>query len=248
VIKSIDFASYGNPSGDCGYYQKGSDCHSPQSLAVIESACLGKASCTLAISDELFGSVCEGDNAQKMVVQATCTEASAFHLRATIPVNSQAEIHVPKLGLSNVVITENTKVVWQNNMYVPGDAGIISGRDANTEVVFMTGSGTYEFTTTGAASEVSCFLLKEGTVGQLSCADKEAVISMVKFASFGNPFGTCDSQIGYGSCHAGSSVHVIENTCLHKNSCAISVDDFTFGDVCGSIDERQLAVELVCSK
>ncbi|KAL6962179.1 Beta-galactosidase 16, partial [Sarracenia purpurea var. burkii] len=53
-ISRITFASFGTPSGDCGGYAIGS-CHSSNSKAVVEKACLGKRKCSIPQSYQVFG-------------------------------------------------------------------------------------------------------------------------------------------------------------------------------------------------
>ncbi|CAN4121080.1 unnamed protein product [Withania somnifera] len=53
-ISKILFASFGNPSGDCDDYAMGL-CHSSNSKAIVEKACLGKRRCTIAHSSKRFG-------------------------------------------------------------------------------------------------------------------------------------------------------------------------------------------------
>ncbi|XP_054805013.1 beta-galactosidase 9 isoform X1 [Prosopis cineraria] len=75
VISSITFASYGNPQGSCQNFVRGS-CHAPNSLSIVSQACRGQKSCSLEISDTLFG----GDPCQGVVktlaVEATCSSPS----------------------------------------------------------------------------------------------------------------------------------------------------------------------------
>ncbi len=72
-------------------------------------------------------------------------DGASIRLDATIPVNSQAKVSVPKLGLSNVVVEEGSKVVWQNGSYVAGAAGITGGSENPDYVTFDVGSGVYSF-------------------------------------------------------------------------------------------------------
>lgn len=53
-ISRIIFASLGTPSGDCGSYAVGS-CHSSNSRAIVEKACLGKTKCSIPQSYQIFG-------------------------------------------------------------------------------------------------------------------------------------------------------------------------------------------------
>ncbi|KAK4488971.1 hypothetical protein RD792_004762 [Penstemon davidsonii] len=71
-------------------------------------------------------------------------------------------------------------------------------------------------------------------------------ISAVKFASFGDPVGTCGSYV-QGQCHDPNSVSMVEKVCLHKNDCELELSKENFDmQLCPSL-VKQLAVEVVCS-
>ncbi|RLN05025.1 beta-galactosidase 3 [Panicum miliaceum] len=71
-ISSVKFASLGNPSGTCRSYQKGS-CHHPNSLSVVEKACLNTNSCTVSLSDAGSGDdLCPGVT-KTLAVEADCS-------------------------------------------------------------------------------------------------------------------------------------------------------------------------------
>ena len=70
-------------------------------------------------------------------------------LEVSVPVNSQANVSVPKIGLANVVVTEGSKTVWENGGFVKGVSGISSGVETKDYVTFETGSGSYTFVLKG---------------------------------------------------------------------------------------------------
>jgi len=70
-------------------------------------------------------------------------------LDVTTPVNSLANISVPKTGLRNVTITESGKTIWKNGEFLKGIPGITSGTEIKDDVTFETGSGSYTFVLTG---------------------------------------------------------------------------------------------------
>ncbi|EHA8587341.1 beta-galactosidase 3 [Cocos nucifera] len=71
------------------------------------------------------------------------------------------------------------------------------------------------------------------------------LISSIAFASFGNPSGTCRSY-RQGSCHYPNSISVVGKACLHKNQCAVSLSEDSFGnDLCPSM-VKTLAIEAAC--
>jgi len=72
-------------------------------------------------------------------------DGNQLRLDVTIPVNSQAKVSVPKMGLENVTIKADGKVIWENSSYVGGVAGITGGSEDDRYVTFDVGSGSYSF-------------------------------------------------------------------------------------------------------
>ncbi len=64
-------------------------------------------------------------------------------LDVTIPVNSKAEVSVPKISLENISVAEGGKVIWKDGSYVSGVAGIAGGSESADYVTFHIGSGSY---------------------------------------------------------------------------------------------------------
>lgn len=71
--------------------------------------------------------------------------ADAFELRVTIPANTTAQVSLPKLGRSEIAVTEGRIPVWQEGNFVPGVAGITTGAETQDSVVLDVGSGSYSF-------------------------------------------------------------------------------------------------------
>jgi hypothetical protein len=99
----------------------------------------------------------------------------------------------------------------------------------------------------------------------LSCPEHEK-ISFIRFASFGTPqqlplhssWNTKTSEVPktqffLGRCHAGSSLHVMEQLCLNQQSCHMKVRSSEFGDnnnvdnECAKFTKR-LAVQYYCTQ
>ena len=80
-----------------------------------------------------------------MVSSSWTKDDHSLILNVTLPVNTQGRISVPKIDEKNITIRENKKVVWENNSYVGGVAGITDARDDNGYVTFDVGSGSYSF-------------------------------------------------------------------------------------------------------
>lgn len=71
LISSIRFASFGNPSGFCGSYVHGS-CSIDGALQVVQQACVGLESCSVAVSTKMFGDSCQGTT-KSLAVEAVCS-------------------------------------------------------------------------------------------------------------------------------------------------------------------------------
>ena len=70
-------------------------------------------------------------------------------LEVTIPVNSEAKVSVPRIGLQNVTVEESGKVIWKDGSYVSGVAGIADGNENADYVTFDVGSGSYSLILSG---------------------------------------------------------------------------------------------------
>ncbi|KAL9238396.1 hypothetical protein vseg_012824 [Gypsophila vaccaria] len=76
TISHVDFASFGNPFGACGYYILG-NCTSPHSQKIVEEHCLGKDSCKIPVSRNLFEKdqkLCPEVSTKILAVQVRCTK------------------------------------------------------------------------------------------------------------------------------------------------------------------------------
>ncbi|XP_057482890.1 beta-galactosidase 9 isoform X2 [Actinidia eriantha] len=74
-VSSIEFASYGTPKGSCQKFAKG-NCHAPNSLSVVSQACEGRNSCSVRISNTVFGGdPCHG-TVKTLAVEARCVPSS----------------------------------------------------------------------------------------------------------------------------------------------------------------------------
>jgi hypothetical protein len=75
VVKSLQYASYGTPSGACNSFQTTS-CHSAKSGTTVQTACVGKSSCQVAANNTVFGDPCPGVT-KKLAIQVQCDTGTA---------------------------------------------------------------------------------------------------------------------------------------------------------------------------
>ncbi|OMO87871.1 hypothetical protein CCACVL1_08712 [Corchorus capsularis] len=81
IISEIEFASFGDPKGTCGRILQQGSCHAAKSLSVAEQACVGKESCSIAVSTATFGSIDCGFITKRLAVQALCEDEILFYKR-----------------------------------------------------------------------------------------------------------------------------------------------------------------------
>ncbi|XP_033131896.1 beta-galactosidase 15-like [Brassica rapa] len=115
----------------------------------------------------------------------------------------------------------------------------------NTLVLFEEMGGNpslVNFQTTRVGSV--CANVYEKTIIELSCDRKS--IFVIKFASFGNPYGNCGS-FEKGSCESSNNaVDILTQKCIGKEKCSIEISKEKFGAPdCGGAP-RRLAVEAIC--
>lgn len=91
----------------------------------------------------------------------------------------------------------------------------------------------------------ACISAEENRKIELSCQGRP--ISAVKFASFGNPQGSCGSFVK-GFCEGSKdALSVVEKACVGQESCTIDVSEDTFGSTtCGDDVIKTLSVEAIC--
>jgi hypothetical protein len=82
-ISGITFASYGNAKGSCGSYSVGT-CNASSTLNQVKTACVGKASCTLAANNSVYGDPCSGVQ-KTLVVQAVCSSTAPTPTQTPVP-------------------------------------------------------------------------------------------------------------------------------------------------------------------
>ncbi|KAL0358520.1 UNVERIFIED_CONTAM: Beta-galactosidase 9, partial [Sesamum angustifolium] len=76
TISSVKFASYGTPQGSCQNFSR-SNCHSPNSFSVVSQACMGRQSCSISISNAVFGGdPCHGV-VKTLSVEMRCSSLSS---------------------------------------------------------------------------------------------------------------------------------------------------------------------------
>lgn len=74
-------------------------------------------------------------------------------LEVSIPVNSQAKVSIPKMGLDNVTVKESGKTIFEDGSYIGGVMAVTDGNENTDYVTFEVGSGSYSFKLSGNIRE-----------------------------------------------------------------------------------------------
>lgn len=84
------------------------------------------------------------------IVTSTWTKADRdISLEVTIPVNAQAEIHLPKFGWEDVTLNENGNQIYGGLKFRTGVQGIHMVEETRESIIIKIGSGQYNFRLTG---------------------------------------------------------------------------------------------------
>jgi len=151
VFTKVVFASFGTPTGTCGNFQVGS-CNAANSTAIVQAACIGKSTCSIDVSDTLFGDPCF-NTVKHFSAYLTCDSNPGVNVMVTVPTNGHATVRLPlSTSPATATISEGSTVIFQNGNYVPGVAGITSAVVGTQDLpVGMStidvevGSGSYSF-------------------------------------------------------------------------------------------------------
>jgi len=152
IIKRIDFASFGTPTGTCGNYAVNDRCHHPDSMDTIRDMCIGKTECMVPLWVEKWGDPCPGSEVKWLQVQAQCDDTEeVYHtlkVDTVIPVNSQANLYVPTYN-QEVTIHEGNSLIWDGLESSKGVDAIHVTKVNSDSIRLQFGSGVYSFEVNG---------------------------------------------------------------------------------------------------
>ena len=259
TIVDILFASFGNPTGHCGYHRRGG-CHVEESVTVVEKLCLGKNKCQVPTDADFWGDPCPGVTKWLSVAVQCQTEGtdkpdykfSSIQVDVNIPVGSKGAVFLPAYGKRQLKVWEGDELMWGEGRMVGAVEGVLSAQwtPHSDALKVDLGSGSYSFMMRGEAPERKCLDSKKGGTLWLHCNSTQ-VIGSVGWASYGSPEAErgCFSHT-QGECHAGSSKRVVEMACVGQQQCKIPVNDEVFGRLhCRNAKgEKRLIVEYTCKE
>ena len=111
TFTSVEFASYGTPSGTCGSFALGG-CHATNSLSIVQGYLIGQTgTVNIPATNALFGDPCDGTS-KSLAVQATATGTGGGTSVSTIvtyqvPFDAPSVIYYQCVNHSNMIGTIN---------------------------------------------------------------------------------------------------------------------------------------------
>ncbi|KAG6534969.1 hypothetical protein ZIOFF_008883 [Zingiber officinale] len=117
-VSSITFASFGNPTGTCSSYRRGS-CHYPNSVSVTEKACLHKDKCSIAFKGESFTEdLCPG-TAKAMALAMARGSRLFFLLFFFLFAPVAIAVHSVSYDARSLVIDGERKLIISGSIHYP---------------------------------------------------------------------------------------------------------------------------------
>lgn len=255
TITKVVFASFGNPEGSCGYQRYG-NCHSPDSLKIVEELCLNKTQCTIPTGATNWRNTsCPGIMkwlSVALLCHLTSSDLtngySSLKVNVSIPIGSQANLNLPTYGMNDLTIWDQNGLIYTNQHLQEDIQGIISAQwntNGNLLILALL-SGDYQLLIRGSRPEETNSLIATHSA-TLECSNSNQIITNIDWVSYGNPLVGNHGNYTLGTCHSGASRYIAETSCLGKRKCTIALKD-AFGNVpCTDVDEWWLAVKYSCN-
>lgn len=263
-LSTLTFASYGNPSGTCPTFTKGS-CDAANTSAIVTAACIGNPTCTIYPNTTTFSDPCFGTKKELRVV-FTCSTGEGNAVCGVVPPpappslpNFTASVEVDTgVTLGPMNVEPSIQVVSQHflNRDSPiHDAAFATLRQLGARKVRFVPWVMYASPAVGELMPPSfphtCGPQnwvggQDSQPATLTCGAGGGRITSIDFASFGTPTGNCGGYATHPTCHAPNSTSVVAALCTGQESCVIpTAPGGVFGTPCAG--DLWLAVQASCS-
>jgi hypothetical protein len=181
TISKIVFASYGTPAGSCGAY-KTSSCNAGTSLSVAQANCVGKASCSVAANNDVFGDPCYGAD-KALILDVQCSGGTAA-TPAPTPVATATPKPTATPAATATPVSAGTDVCASANEGGTATLACPNGSTISSVVYANWGSNSGacgKYAKGSCAAGTSASVVQSACVGKASCA-----ISAIN-STFGDP-------------------------------------------------------------
>ncbi|EQC24830.1 hypothetical protein SDRG_17280, partial [Saprolegnia diclina VS20] len=276
TVQSIDFASFGNPTGHVGSFATGS-CDDPSSVAIVQQACLGQDSCSVP-ANNVFTDNCYGVQ-KHLTVQATCATPPPDPqiIGGSVPEHGTLELSCPagqaidavlyaSYGLSGGAFPRFVNdwctspysepvveflCLGQTSCSVPAESAAFSNPCVDTDKTLSVTAHCKDaapviVTPPNPDPTIISATATDGNTLSLQCPNN-FVVGPVLFASY----GTSAVQSGVNTvswCHAPLSGPAVQDACTGQNACSIDVSPQApyFGQDPCLGVEKHLTVQVQC--
>ena len=103
----------------------------------------------LSIKPRILGDLTAASGSiQTLRGQVACDwekKGNSFVAEVSIPANTRAQVSLPKMGLRDVSVDEQGRIIWEDSSFTGDVSGLARGRESENYVTFDVGSGDYEF-------------------------------------------------------------------------------------------------------
>ena len=257
VIHTIEYASYGKPTGDCGSFVTDDSCHSEISEIVLAQQCIGKQQCDVTINNALFGDPCRGVVDKRLHAEWTCRPKEVHE---SVNLCGQNKEHTGTT--EDFLKCPEGRVISSIEFASWGTPGGQCGKfsiNSNCHAI-----NSKEVVENMCLGKQSCFVSPDNSIFgdpcdgiektlkvQYSCRkyvlpvlrcaegvdrDKvptqllcpgQQVISEIFFASYGQPSGTCGAYELEGTCHSQGADERLRKLCVGQKSCSVQPATYT---------------------
>lgn len=202
------------------------------SVTVTTATCSSSASQTVTVNGN--PSVTLGNNSP-----AVCSGINSTSIAYTAPVNgaNQYSITWTSAALSAGFVNVSNATLLGGNIPINN---IPSAAGNYPATITISNSNTGCATTITAAT--MCGTANENNAITLTAPAGNNFIG-INFASYGLPNGTC-GNFSIGTCHATTSLSVVQTAALNRNTFTVNANNATFGDPCVGTGKR-LYIEAV---
>ena len=162
TIDRITFASYGAPTGSCPAGFSTGTCHASSSLQRVETACLGKQSCTVDANNGVFEDPCDGVP-KSLAVTYTCSGTP-------VPQTCPASPSLPAVtGCDGVLLTDPSSVEARSSgiTNTSGPSGAHALRIGDDQSIDVKDSGCLQLGKSGADFSISMWLKATAGTSQI---------------------------------------------------------------------------------
>ncbi len=139
TITAIAFASYGTPTGSCGSFAT-SSCNASTSVSVVQAACVGNKTCTVAATNGVFGDPCVG-TVKRLYVEATVTNNFSFNVNALPTVAANTGTALTYVTGTTTLSNATSSGVWSSgttSIATINSSGVVTGVTVGTSTISYT--------------------------------------------------------------------------------------------------------------